>query len=88
MSSAVTASVSDNDDGGSPSSKCVAPPPTTLGHFAMVRVGEVTTLDFVEHEGPVPQHSIPSSTSPRTQKNVPPSPVARDSFSPARPLLG
>jgi hypothetical protein len=31
------------------------PEPITLGHFAVVRVGEVTTLDFVEHEGPVTQ---------------------------------
>ena len=33
------------------------PAPVTLGHFAVVRVAEVTTLDFVEHDGPVtPQH--------------------------------
>src|SRR5262245_55976259 len=33
------------------------PAPETIGHFAVVRVGEVTTLDFVEHDGPVtPQH--------------------------------
>ena len=31
------------------------PEPVTLGPFAVVRVGEVTTLDFVEHEGPVTQ---------------------------------
>jgi hypothetical protein len=29
------------------------PEPVTLGDFAVVRVGEVTTLDFVEHDGPV-----------------------------------
>ena len=29
------------------------PKPVTLGPFAVIRVGEVTTLDFVEHEGPV-----------------------------------
>src|SRR5262245_22670169 len=29
------------------------PEPEMLGHFAVVRVGEVTTLDFVEHDGPV-----------------------------------
>ena len=29
------------------------PEPVTLGPFAVVRVGDVTTLDFVEHDGPV-----------------------------------
>jgi len=29
------------------------PEPETLGPFAVVRVGDVSTLDFVEHEGPV-----------------------------------
>ncbi len=31
------------------------PEPVTLGHFAVVRVGDVTTLDFVEHDGPITQ---------------------------------
>ena len=31
------------------------PEPVTLGPFAVVRVGEVTTLDFVEQEGAVTQ---------------------------------
>ena len=29
--------------------------PVTLGHFAVVSVGEVATLDFVEHDGPITQ---------------------------------
>ena len=29
------------------------PDPVTVGHFAVIRVGEVTTLDFVQHDGPV-----------------------------------
>ena len=29
------------------------PAPVTLGHFAVVHVGEVTTLDFVHVDGPV-----------------------------------
>jgi hypothetical protein len=29
------------------------PAPATLGHFAVVQVGEVTTLDFVQIDGPV-----------------------------------
>ena len=29
------------------------PEPETLGPFAVVSVGDVSTLDFVEHEGPV-----------------------------------
>jgi hypothetical protein len=29
------------------------PEPVTLGHFAVVHVGEVTTLDFAQHDGPV-----------------------------------
>jgi catechol 2,3-dioxygenase-like lactoylglutathione lyase family enzyme len=29
------------------------PAPVTLGHFAVVQVGEVTTLDFVHVDGPV-----------------------------------
>lgn len=33
------------------------PPPVTLGPFAVVKVGQTTTLDFVTVEGPVePQH--------------------------------
>jgi hypothetical protein len=34
------------------------PAPVTLGHFEVVRVGAVTTLDFVRADGPItPQHS-------------------------------
>jgi hypothetical protein len=29
------------------------PPPVTLGHFAVVRVGDVTTLDYVHVDGPI-----------------------------------
>ena len=29
--------------------------PVTFGQFEVVRVGDVTTLDFVEHDGPITQ---------------------------------
>ena len=29
------------------------PAPMTLGHFAVVRVGDTTTLDFIQHDEPV-----------------------------------